>query len=251
MPDTENLSEPTTTAPLFATPAMSAEPETELIESSRPVRISGFLALILGLLSFSAIFGAPLIVVPVLAVVCALIALRPYGDQRPAGYGVAMIGLFAAVLFAAWGVTQRHFHQEMMTTQAVRFAENWLDLLAQGDVELAVELRAHPASRQSETMPLDQYYSESTEGRAAMSEFREKEPVEAIIRAAQQADWELSQPAIIYHQFGRELVKTIWRDRSAAVKEAVAIDLEYLPATTERPAQWRVENIDVYYSPPS
>lgn len=236
-----------TSTPVHATPAMTAAPDPELLDEPRPIRLSGFLALGLGLLSFTALFGAPMVIVPVLGTLSALWALRPYQGQRPVGLTVATIGLFAAVLFGVWGVTQRHLKQQTLSEQAVQFAANWLDLLAQGDIELAVELRADPARRQSETMPLDEYYLHSEEGRKTMSEFRENEAIQAVIQEGERARWVLAEPPRIYTLNGRELANTVWEDQSGLRSTGVRVGLEYLQARGDEPAQWKIDACEIYY----
>jgi len=235
-----------TSTPVYATPAMTAAPDPELLDEPRPIRLSGFIALGLGLLSFTALFGAPMVIVPVLGTLSALWALRPYQGQRPVGLTVATIGLFIAVLFGVWGVTHRYLRQQTMSDQAVQFAADWLDLLAQGDIELAVELRAHPARRQSETMPLDEYYLHSEDGRRTMSEFRENEAIREVLQAGDRVRWELAATPRVYTLNGRALADTVWKDQSGAASTDVRVGLEYLPASGDEPAQWKVDACDVY-----
>ncbi len=231
------------TVSVYSTPAMSAEGEMEVLAESRPIRVSGFIALFLGLLSFVAVLGAPMIVVPVLAALIALFALRPYAGLRPAGYTAASIGLFAAVLFAVWGVTQRHWREQVLAQQAAQFASNWLDLIAQGDLELAVELQVHPSRRQAASMALSEYYSISEEGQRGMSAFREMEPAEDLIRAGNQVRWQLAQPPLVYRERNRELVRTHWKDQSGSLAQPLQVTLEYFPADDTQAAQWKIDSI--------
>lgn len=241
MPETEN---PTL---IRATPAMTAAPDPELLDEPRPIRLSGFVALGLGLLSFTALFGAPMVIVPVLATFSALWALRPYQGKRPVGLTVATVGLFIAVLFGVWGVTQRHLRQQTLAEQAVQFASNWLELLGQGDIELAVELRAEPSRRQSATMPLHEYYLHSEDGRRTMSEFRENEAVQEVLQAGENARWELTAPPRTYTLNGRDMVDTTWRDLSGTLSKGIRVGLAYLPAEGDEPAQWKIEVCDIFF----
>ncbi len=245
MPETENP------AHVHYTASMTTAPDSVILDEPRPIRLSGFLAFGLGLLSFTALFGAPMVIVPVLAALAALFALRPYQGQRPVGLTVAAIGLFAAVLFGVWGVTQRHLRQQALSEQAVQFAANWLDLIAQGDIELAVELRAEPGRRQSETMPLDEYYLHSEDGRRTMSEFRENEAVREVIQAGDKVRWELAAPPGIYTLNGRDMADTFWRDQSGTVSQGVRVRLEYFQARGDEPAQWRIDACEAFIAPPS
>ena len=53
---------------------MQAEAGYEVDESAAPLRISGFLCLIFGLLSFAAILGKPLLVFPLIAFLFGMVA---------------------------------------------------------------------------------------------------------------------------------------------------------------------------------
>jgi hypothetical protein len=231
-------------ASVYSTPAMTAEAETEMLSETTPVRISGFAALFLGLLSFTALLGAPMIIVPVAAVLTALVSLRPYRGLRPLGYRAGMIGLFAGVLFGAWGATANQLRTRILSEQAVQFSEDWLNLVAQGDLELAVELQVDPSRRQAASMSLKEYYTQSEEGRSGMKLFREIEPVEELIAAGDRVRWELAGSPAVYKQNTRQKVRTQWRDQSGAVRQPVAVTLEYLSAADSMPAQWKVDAID-------
>ncbi len=234
---------------VFAAPAMSIEGDANLLAEARPIRLTGFLALGLGLLSFTAVLGAPMMFLPVLAVIAALIALRPYGEKRPTGMLPASIGLFAAVLFGFWGATERHLRDRMMTEHATRFASQWLELLAQGDVELAMELQSYPNQRQSASMSLVEYYRDSEKGQARMQEFRENETLVELLDAGSKVDWKVAREPKFYTMNRRFLTATIWADESQTVKSLIKVVLEYLPAADDEPAEWVVDSLTTFVEP--
>jgi hypothetical protein len=223
------------------TPMMSAEAEPETIELSRPMRVSGFCALALGLLSFLAVLGTPMLIVPVCAALLAIYALRPYQGPRPLGYLAASIGLFAAILFGVWSITERQLRVRTMTQQATSFAAAWLDLMAQGEIELAAQLSAPPRQRQPASMPLQEYYTLSDEGRSVMQEFREAGPVEDLIAAGDRVQWELIQQPVVFKQSNRNMVLTVWKDRSGTMAAPLNVVLEYYPAEGSARAQWSMD----------
>lgn len=245
MPSAEHAA-PDSLSPSLKAPAMAAEGETGMLIDPRPIRYSGFLALVLGLLSVFAVFGQPMLFVPVFAVLVALFALRPYTDARPLGYVAASAGLSCAMLFAVWGITERSFRHQFMSETAAVFASDWLQLMAAGDLEMACELQRPPSGRQPASMPLSQYYSESEEGKLGMENFRENPTVTELAEAGSVVRWRLTRPPNHSTQNGRHLTGTIWQDDSGTVKSLIKIGLEYQPAKDDEIAQWTVYDIGIW-----
>ena len=231
---------------IFATPAMSVEESLELTANATPVRVSGFLALALGLASFVAVFGESLIIVPVVAVALALLAIRPYREERPVGVIAGYIGIFCAMLFGCWGVSERYFKTRMMSQQATRFASDWLQLVGQGDLELAVELQVHPSRRQPESMPLADYYQRGESAIAVMKQFKEQDLIPQLIELGTKPKWELSRPPKVYTQFGRDMTLTVWKDTTGVFTRPVKVVLEYLQGASSDKAQWKIELVSEF-----
>ena len=232
---------------IFTTPLMSAEDAPELRIKATPIRVSGFVALFIGLGSFVAVLGAPLIVVPVVAIGFALLAIRPYDAERPVGVVAAYIGMFCAMLFGIWGISERHFKTKQMSLQAERFALNWLDLVKQGDLELAIELQVAPSRRQPDSMPLADYYQRSETAVTMMKQFKEQDTIPSLIELGTKPNWQLAQPSEVYVQFGRELTQTVWKDTTGNYKQLVKIVMEYLPAAGTEKAQWKIELVSNFF----
>jgi len=242
MPSAEHAARKSVSSSLNV-PAMSAEGETEMLIDPRPIRYSGFIALFLGLLSVFALFGQAMLVVPVFAIVIALYALRPYRDARPLGYFAAIAGLVCAALFAAWGITERSFRYQFMSERAVVFAGDWLQLMAEGNYELACELQIPPSGRQPASMPLAQYYRDSEDGKRNMEGFRENSIVLELIDGGPAVKWRLTRPPMYNHQHGRHMTSTVWQDDAGKVQSLVKIGLEYIPPKEGESAQWVVYEI--------
>jgi hypothetical protein len=228
---------------LFSTPAMSAEGTPELELHTTPIRVSGIFALILGIFSFVAVLGAPLVIVPVAAAALAVFAMRPYPDERPIGVVTAWIGLFLAVTFGVWGVTERQFKTRSMSAQATRFAGEWLNLVGQQNLELAVELQIHPSRRQPASMPLADYYQRGEEAISLLNQFKEQEPIPKLITLGTKPQWEPAGPPKVYQLYGRELTQTIWRDATGSYPNVVKVVLEYLNGATPDKAHWKIEMV--------
>jgi hypothetical protein len=245
MPPVENVADQSV-SPLLRTPMMSVEAESDMRIDPRPIRFSGFVAFFLGLMSALALLGQPMMIFPVFAIVTAMFALRPYNGVRPLGHGAAVAGLVGAIVFAVWGTAERSFRYQYMSDQATVFAADWLRLMAEGDFELACELQQPPSGRQPASMPLNQYYRESAEGKSVMGSFRENSVVADLIKAGSAVQWTLDRPPVYRTQQTKHLTDTIWRDASGNVQSLVKIGLSYQRDDNEKPAQWYVYAIDVW-----
>ncbi len=232
---------------LFDVPAMSSEESPELEIATTPIRISGFVALAFGLLSFTAVLGETLVIIPVLAIAIGLYALRPYSGDRPLGSRAATIGIFVAAMFLVWGVTERRLKYNQMSAQATRFAQDWLAVVAEGNRELAMELQLYPGRRQPASVPLKDYYERSEAGQQAIKMLREQETLPKLLELGKRPKWALKMPPKVYTLFGREFTETVWVDESGTFTSPIKLQLEYLPAGGEiENAHWRVETIGIY-----
>lgn len=240
------MSETEKPRPVFSSPAMTVGSEAELLsEPQATVRVSGFIALLLGFMSFAALFAGPLMIVPGMAVIAAGIALRPYSGLRPAGRTAALIGLVLATLFGVWGTTERRLKYQTLSAQATQFASRWLDLVAQGDIEMALQLNQHPGFRQPASMSLVDYYQSNTDGQTAMKNFRESPANSELLRAGNAVKWELDRPADLYNFSGRQLLATYWRDRSGTIRAPIIVRLEFIPAAEDELAQWMIDGVEI------
>lgn len=236
---------------LFSTPAMSVEGTPELELPVAAIRLSGFFALLLGLISFVSVLGETLILVSIVAALLAIWAIRPYKGDRPVGVIAGRIGLFCAILFGVWGYSERHFKHQTMSSQAIKFANAWLDLISEGNLELAVEMQAHPARRQPESMPLEDYYVRSESAIRTMTEFKEQDPIDKLIKLTKKPQWELAGEPYVYQIYGREMTETIWKDITGAHSERVKVVMELLSDTSLSQPEWRVEMVSGYIDPES
>lgn len=230
---------------LFKVQALSAGSEVAVVAEERPVRIAGFVALLLGIVSVAAVFTPLFWPLAVISIVVALVALRRYSGQRPPGYRAAGVGLFLTVLFLSWGITDHRLRGNELGDQAERFSQMWLALLARGDVEMAMQLQEPPEARQPASMSLVDYYQNDPIGVEAMEMFRDNPAVTETLRAADEAHWVTDRPTEVNVHMGSYVVTTYWRDESGRVGGPLAIDLQFLPATEEQAAQWLVNGFRI------
>ncbi len=230
-------------------PGISAETGYALVEEHVPLRISGFISLLLGLLSVLSIIGVPLLVIPVAAIVFGFFALRKYDGPAPVGIRPAKIGLVLAAGFGACGFFLPWTKTITLGHQAEYFARQYLEVVARGELELAIELKKSHVNRYMPTMPLKSHYMMNEAAAQALDEFTHELIVKTLQELGPDAEWELDRATRIYHSFGIDRAELILvnHDRQQPLK--VYMQLSFLPDRETGVGQWRVDNCAEYSEP--
>ena len=223
-------------------PQMGADRGYELDEqAAAPVRVSGFLCLLFGLLSALALLGRPLLLLPLAAVICGLVALRPAPGNKPVGTLPAKIGLVLAIGFGFCGFFLPWMKAQTLGSQAAYFARQYIGLVAQDEAEMAMELQRAYLDRHLGSMPLDEFYLRDQDRREALQEFRHGEAYRLIRRAGADADWQLVEPVRVYQEHGHEKASTLWTDGNGTLEAPVYVILAYRIDPETGDGQWHVE----------
>lgn len=135
--------------------------EPEQLGDYRPLNRLALVSLILGLLSSLALIHPVFFLVPVLAFLCSILALRqmPAGDQRQSGRALAILGICFSLLFVSWGVGREISRQRYMFRHARHFAEEWLELFRQGKYYEAHQLSMMESRRLEPGESLEKHYA--------------------------------------------------------------------------------------------
>lgn len=206
-------------------PVFSSESVAHELPADRPVRVSGFIALGLGILSGCTIFSKVFLPLPVLTLIVAAIALRPSFRGVPVGRRAACAGAVFAVFFGSWGWFQESTREEALQQHASRFAQYWLVTLQQGDAELALELANPPSARQSEKMSLERYYERNETARESLQEFLERPLTSMIITGGESLRWELAEPPDVIQRTTGDEVTIHLNETTGMIGGVVQIDL--------------------------
>ena len=229
--------------------AVSTRP-ADFVGETQPVRITGFLSLVLGLVGAVSLIGQSLVIFPIVAAALGLLAMRPYAStKRPIGYLAGAIGLFAGVLFGVWGVTERSLRDRTLSTQAEAFAGEWLTLVSHGDWTLACELQVPPARRHPKSMDLADYYANSEEGKRTVEMLKSQEVVAAMMKAGGGVRWRPVGTPEVYSYLGRQLTATIWEDATKTYQSKIRVEMHYTPPADGKPAQWTVDQVLPHVEP--
>ncbi len=219
---------------------MGAEPGFDGEESVEPARVSGFVALILGLISPIAFLGTPLLLFPVLAFVFGMFALRRCEGPAPLGTGAAKIGLILAIGFGTFGFAVSKLKTVALHSQAERFSKEYINLIAAGDLFLARELQRSYPNRLPTSMSLQDYYESNPNAQAAMESFRILPLNEYIRKFGPNANWTLDQPIRSDYHFGREQVEVVWRDPEGIGQVQFFLEFQLDPQGV---GQWHAETV--------
>jgi hypothetical protein len=139
-------------------------------------------ALVLGLASCTVLLSARLCLIPILGMIFAVAALRSLAVNQPRliGRKAALGGLVLAAAFGAWGVTQEIGRQVVISGQARRHAQHWLELVQAGRILEADQLHQPQDSRQPPETRLEVFYKQDSEARGRMDAFFQQPALKKI-----------------------------------------------------------------------
>ena len=230
-------------------PRMKAEAGYDLGDSAPPLRVSGFICLLLGVLSFSCTLGQPMLVIPLIAFVFGMIALRRSGGPTPVGTRAAMLGMVLAAGFGSCGLFIPWMKTMTLGRQAEKFSRDYMEVIARGEDEFAMELRKDYVNRFPPTMSLKQHYNMSENGIRALEEFRD-DSLNALIRErGPNAEWILDRPTRVYYSYGREHAEVVWADPTGEIQGQIQFFLEYRPDHKNGDGQWHIDVAQSYREP--
>ena len=145
-------------------PAMGAESTYVPVEGETPVvRPSGFVGLLLGIVSFAAVAGLQALLIPVVAIAVCLFALRRTDGPRPIGDWAARIGLVLAIGFGVCGLGLVYFKYHTLGGQAEHFAREFLQLCRGDNEVLIAELQKSAVNRRPAETRLDEAASTTSD----------------------------------------------------------------------------------------
>ena len=196
-------------------------------------------ALLLGLASFLAMSSLLLLVVPVLAVLIALFALRQIATSDGAFIGrtPAVIGLAAALLFASIAIATVVSRNHMLQSQAKAFGDAWVELVREGDLDRAHQLHLPSDGRQLPGTSLARFYNISETARDLRDAFFR----EALARQIIDLDPQVKlQSEVVESTVLDELEHIAIRYRAASGNEPIDFMLVVEREQTDNGGIWRV-----------
>jgi hypothetical protein len=221
---------------------MGAEAGFEGDDIATPLRFSGFLSLLLGLLSWVSILAIGAMVIPLLALLFGLIALRPSRFGKPVGTLPAKFGICLAVGLGMCGYLVPVFKTQSLGEQAKTFALDYIDVVNAGYDTLAIELKKEKRNRFSKEMPLDDHYDGSEQATEVLSEFKSDGGNAMILGGGPDANWVLDRPVHVFRQYGVDRAHLVFRDQRGSL---LWFFMNYKVDSNDV-GQWHVERVQPY-----
>jgi len=234
-------------------PRLGAEHSFEAVADQQvpSLRWTGIAAVFFGCISFTAVVAWQMLVIPVVAIVLGVIALRPHRGPKPVGTRPAVLGLMLACGFGACGLMLPWLKHNYMASEAVHFSRQFLQLVSAGDLPFVMEMHRSPNQRQMPETDLDDYYqrldrTSFDRSIAGFADFVQQTEAGAFSEIRQYGDsleWELARPPEFYQKYSTERALTVWRDRSGKLDREVVIELLWHPGEDDQ-AQWSVKQFE-------
>ena len=227
-------------------PEMSAETGFEEDITQAPIRVSGFIAGLLGLLSALSFLSIPMLLVPLAAIGFGVFALRRYDGLEPVGTKVAYFGVLLAIGFGALGFGIPLFKSRTLGGQAEYFARQYLELVANEDLQYAYELHKEINNRFLATMSLDEHYQTNETSRENLQKFKDKGVRKAITKIGPGAKWELDRATRVCHKYQRDNAVVIFIHYGSNKPTIVQFHLECRPHVPTGTNEWHVKLCQIY-----
>ncbi len=171
----------------YADPGLD-EPETS--HEYRAPQPLAILTLLLGCLSFLALFRTTLWVFPVVALVLGVVSLRSLAaNPERIGRKAAWLGMLLAAFFLTWAATYHYVREAWLVSHARQYADSWLDLLKQQELKEAHQLHVSRGKRAEAGSSLEDFYKKQRYAQSDFESFYDKEPLKEVVQFAPHAQF--------------------------------------------------------------
>ena len=155
------------------------------MEQYRPISRLSVLALLLALATPLALLGQVLWLVPMVAILIAIIALRQLAaNPSLVGRNLVLSSLAVAIFFGATAMTRAVLRTWLLYHQARPVSLAWLELVRQGQWEQAHQCTMPLRQRQPSGTSLASFYENTEEAKERLDSFFEQPALASFIRVA-------------------------------------------------------------------
>lgn len=159
----------------------------------RPINGVAIAAAVTSLFGFVALLGPAFLIVPMFTFALACYALYSVSRRQgvQSGRGAALFGLAVSVFFATAGPTRDIVYVEKLRAEGKTVADRWLEMLRQGKVKAAMQVRRDPGDRADslEATDLGTYYATNVEAEAADERIISEDPFKTILELGDQVQF--------------------------------------------------------------
>jgi hypothetical protein len=156
-------------------------------------------AVIVGLLSATALLGPLVWFIPALGVCLALYAMRRISTSggELTGWNLALLGLLMSILFGVAGPARTMSRHFWIQTRAERFAAGFIELLQENQPYIAQQFTLHPEQRKLAAADLPGMIEKDQKAKDAFDAFLKREPVKSLLEYGKKAKVELLSSEIL------------------------------------------------------
>lgn len=149
------------------------DPSDDAIIRYRGVSALAVVGLLSGILSVVAMVGIAYWLLPLVAIVLNVAALRQIQARAPEliGRKAALLGMFLALTFAVAAPAEQFCYRQLMRREAQQFAAEWFDVVRRGECDKAHHLTIAPKYRAALDDSLWDFYRKSDNWRKQLKAF--------------------------------------------------------------------------------
>ena len=164
------------------TAKFSNREELDQIGEYRRVNAAGVLSLLLGIASAGALIHPNVWVVNFAAILLGMTGLwMTNRNDNMGGRFASWAGIALGLFFLAWAASQFIAHRMVLYGEAQAVAEDWLQLVVEGEDKIAHQAMLHPASRQATGFSVDDYYAMDENANTARKNIFGTKPASEIL----------------------------------------------------------------------
>jgi len=245
--------------------------EAPIMADYRPFSRMAMAALPLALCSLLAVISPLLWVVPIIAVIVSVLAIRAtcYGERKPLGRIPAMLALLFSLFVLGFAPAEYITSRSNMCAQAEQYGREWLELVRSGKLPEAYQLHLMYYDRVAPETDLEKYYEPNfPEGGSQlrkqisvndpygeMKDFFMPRPLKELVAAGQKGHYELKSSAVVpdESEFPFTIVELQYRftypDNGAEISLPLHIKMKRSLLPTGR-KHWNVESATTGGNPP-
>ncbi|QDU54973.1 hypothetical protein [Aeoliella mucimassa] len=176
------MSETTTESPV---PENYLSDDVQAVAEYRSVSGLAVLAAVLGVASLAAVATPSLVVLPLIGVIFSLFALYKiaHSDGQLVGRTAALTGLAMSLTVGAGVLVNGWVVRSILAREAAEWGLDWCQLVMDGELITAAELKNPPTARRPFDDSLAKFYAENENAVKALEEFKTNDVVELLSTA--------------------------------------------------------------------
>jgi hypothetical protein len=211
------------------------------IDAPLAMPVTAWLSLFMAIIGSVSIGAIDMAVLPLVAIVLGLIALRPGRDVHPVGRFVACCGLVLGTLFLAASVSEDWLLKRHLVRHAEQKGLDWLTVLGAGEIEYATELANARGGRQIVGADLVKHYEGLHDEAAAIYQTVTGHVANGrVLPPGERPSWKRVGPAKVSRNYAVHTVDLTYEDQNQVVKNQVSLSLKREFDEYTRNFEWHV-----------